>query len=157
MSDQLLLWPKPRPTDTNSARKAPKAATGAANRLGKKAPTANPAALNAVTAAAPTATHHHGGEPWSPWPAYTANMTPTKTRYAPTAQIVAAAQAASCAAQRGRTAPAIKSAVPRLPSRDAIQAATPATKGAKSTKERPCPMFQNVRSTQYGGVPVANR
>ena len=50
-----------------TARKAPNAAAGAANRLGKKAPTANPAALNAVTAAAPTATHHHGGEPCRPW------------------------------------------------------------------------------------------
>ena len=47
--------------------------------------------------------------------------------------------------------------MPRLPSRDPIQAATPATNGAKSMKARPCPMFQNVRSTQYGGVPVPNR
>ncbi len=41
---------------------------------------ANPTALNAVTAVAPTATHHHGGVPPTPWWAYHANMTPTKTR-----------------------------------------------------------------------------
>jgi hypothetical protein len=63
----------------------------------------------------------------------------------------------SWAAQRGRTAPATRSAVPRLPSRDPIQAATPATNGAKSMIARPWPMLQNVRSTQYGAVPVLNR
>ena len=56
------------------------AAAAAANRLGQKAPMANPKALNAVTAVAPTATHHHGGAPPTPWWAYHANMTQTKTR-----------------------------------------------------------------------------
>ena len=47
-------------------RKAPNAASGAANRLGKNTPTANPAAVNAATATAATGTHHHGGEPPRP-------------------------------------------------------------------------------------------
>src|SRR5215472_2066679 len=93
---------------------------------------ANPAALNAVTAVAPTATHHHGGVPPTPWWAYHANMAPTKARYAATAQIAVAAQAASCAAHRGRGAAVTRSARRRRPSRDPVQAATPATNGAKS-------------------------
>ncbi len=67
ISGQPLVSLNPFCDDTITARKAPNAATGAANRLGKKAPTANPTTLNAVTAVAPTATHHHGGEPWRPW------------------------------------------------------------------------------------------
>ena len=64
---------------------------------------------------------------------------------------------ASCAVQRGRAVPVTRSAVRRLPSRDPIQAATPATNGPKSMIVWPWPMFQNVRSTYSGGWPVLGR
>jgi hypothetical protein len=68
-----------------------------------------------------------------------------------------AAQVTSWAAQRGRAAAVARSTVPRRPSRDPIQAATPATNGPKSMMVCPWPMFQNVRSTQNGGWPVLGR
>ena len=63
ISAHPLVWLNPVCDDITMTRNPPKAASGAANRLGKKTPTANPAALNAATATAPTGTHHHGGDP----------------------------------------------------------------------------------------------
>jgi len=58
-----------------------------------------------------------------------------KTRYPPTAQIAVAAQVVNWAAKRGRTLVASRSVSPRRPSREPIQAAAPATNGAKSISE----------------------
>jgi hypothetical protein len=68
-----------------------------------------------------------------------------------------AAQVASWLTQRGRAVPVTRSAVWRLPSRDPIQAATPATNGPKSMMVWPWPMFQNVRSTYSSGWLVLGR
>ena len=68
-----------------------------------------------------------------------------------------AAQVASWAAQRGRETAATRSPRPRRPSRDPIQAATPATNGPKSLIVCPSPMFQYVRSPYSGDVPMLGR
>ena len=47
--------------------------------------------------------------------------------------------------------------MPRLPSREAIQAAMPATNGPKSTIVCPWPKFQNARSPHIGGWVVLGR
>src|SRR5215467_3289972 len=120
--------------DVPMANSAPNAAMGAMKRPGKYAPRANPAEVNAATPTPAAATGHHGGAPQAMDRPRSPSVTAMKTRYDPTAQTTVAAQVASWASQRGRTVAVTRSVMPRLPSREPIQAATPATNGAKSTR-----------------------
>jgi len=114
------------------------ASSGTAKRLGKTTPAVKPRALNASTPSAPTSTGHHGSGPVGLCAAVAPSSRPRHRTYAPSAQIASAAQEESRAAQRGSGVVATCSAVLRRPSREPVQAAAPATNGAKSTRGRPC-------------------
>src|ERR1700678_2555062 len=118
---------------TISATPTAAAVSGAANREGQSTPTVNPIAQAASTPAAPTAPSHQGGLPQACWLAVTPNTTATQGAEAASIHPVVAGSAAPRRHHAGRGVVVVRSAAPRRPSRDPVQAAPPALNNAKSS------------------------